>query len=317
MYRTVLVPLDGSAFGEHALPLALSIARRAGAKLQLVYVHTPLTALYGDGIVYRDESLEAYFEKTQQNYLEGVAKRLGSVCRVPVATLRLEGEIAATIGRQAVSGGADLVVMTTHARGPLGRFWLGSVADELVRSLPGPLLLVRPGEGTPDLTREPILKHILLPLDGSTLAEQIIEPAIALGRLMNADYTLLRVIHPVLPASCYLEGTAESHSLHQSVQSVLDKIARMHKELQVEAQAYLDLVAQRLRAQSLFVQTRIVAEEQPAAAILHEAMGPGCDLVALETHGRRGLARLIRGSVAEKVLRSVSQPMLVHCPTEK
>src|SRR5438067_676921 len=113
--------------------------------------------------------------------------------------------------------GADLVVMTTHGRGPLGRLWLGSVADALVRDLAMPLLLVRPQETAPDFKREPLLKHLLLPLDGSPLAEQMLEPAVALGTLMEADYTLLRVIKPVVPIDDRLEGTSAA----QLAQSLL------------------------------------------------------------------------------------------------
>ena len=87
--------------------------------------------------------------------------------------------------------------MTTHGRGPLTRFWLGSVADELVRRASVPLLLVRPHEGVPDLAQEPILQHLLIPLDGSELAEQVLEPAVALGTLMAADYSLLRIYGPL------------------------------------------------------------------------------------------------------------------------
>ncbi len=89
-------------------------------------------------------------------YLGGVVKRLRDVSSVPVRSELLEGETADAIRAAVSSTGVDLVVMTTHGRGPLGRFWLGSVADELVRHLPTPLVLVRPGEAAPDYRREPV-----------------------------------------------------------------------------------------------------------------------------------------------------------------
>src|SRR5262249_37193676 len=145
MYRSVLVPLDGSTFGEHALPLALSIARRAGAGLHVVHVHAAPEAMYApDGILILDDGLEDRLKQGKQAYLDGIVQRLARVSPVRVTPVLLEGEGVADSLRAAVTGtGADLVVMTTHGRGALGRLWLGSVADELVRDLPTPLLLVR------------------------------------------------------------------------------------------------------------------------------------------------------------------------------
>jgi nucleotide-binding universal stress UspA family protein len=310
MYRSLLVPLDGSGFGEQALPLALSIARRAGATLQLVHVHTPLAAAYSDGSLVLDASLDLHLKRHGQAYLDSIAQRLASVTSVPVRTVLLEGEIAATIRAAAASTGVDLVVMTTHGRGPLGRLWLGSVADALVRELSMPLLLVRPQDAAPDFASEPPLKHVLLPLDGSPLAEQMLEPALALGNLMGADYTLLRIIKPVVPIEDQLEGTSAA----QLAQSFLKRVETIHVQLCKEAQDYLERVAVRLRGRALHVQTRVAVEQQPAVAILQEAMASSHDLIALETHGRRGLSRLLLGSVADKVLRGASLPVLVHRP---
>src|SRR6202041_168770 len=108
-----------------------------------------------------------------------------------------EGEVRDVICAQAEAVGADLVVMTTHGRGPLGRFWLGSVADELVRESPVPVLLIRPTEDIVDLTQEPSLKHIMIPLDGTELSEQMLPNAISLGRFLDADFTLVRVVRPL------------------------------------------------------------------------------------------------------------------------
>jgi nucleotide-binding universal stress UspA family protein len=311
MYRSILVPLDGSNVGELALPLALSIARRARAGLQVVHVHSRLEAIYAPDGVFYDEGLDAKLKQSEQAYLDGVVKRLEDVSPVRVSPVLLEGqEIAAVIGGAAADGGVDLVVMTTHGRGALGRLWLGSVADQLVRDLPMPLLLVRPTEAPPDLFHEPVLKHMLLPLDGSQFAEQMLEPAVALGSLMDADYTLLRVIKPIWP------GSYDFHdeSLGHEAQSLLDQIDRTQEQLREEAEDYLRRVAERLRERALRVQTRVEVEEQPAAAVLKSATVPAIDLVALETHGRRGLSRFFLGSVADKVIRAASLPVFVHRP---
>jgi nucleotide-binding universal stress UspA family protein len=313
MYRSVLVPLDGSSFGEQALPLAASIARRAKAALQLVHVATPLDVAYAEAMLVSDPDLEYTLEMQQRDYLEQMAKRVESSAELPVSTVLLRGEVASSIRLHAVKEKVDLVVMTTHGRGALARFWLGSVTDEMVRHLPIPILLVRPQEGEPMWRHEPMLKHILLPLDGTPLAEQILEPAIALGSLMGADYTLLRAIKPVLPPGSPPGG----ESFSDRAAKLLTQSKITHERLAREAHGCLEQVAQRLRAREWRVQTRVLVEEQPGRAIL-DALAPAeIDLLALATHGRRGLSRLVLGSVADKVIRGSAVPVLVQRPAHE
>jgi nucleotide-binding universal stress UspA family protein len=202
--------------------------------------------------------------------------------------------------------------MTTHGRGAMARFWLGSVADEMVRHLPIPILLVRPGEGEPMWAHDPVLKHILLPLDGTPLAEQMLEPAVALGGLMAADYTLLRAVKPALP----LANPPEGASFGDSVAKLLTRIEIAHEQLCREARAYLNRVAERLRARGLNVHTRVMVEDPPGRAIIEASHPAEIDLIALATHGRRGLSRLVLGSVADKVIRGASVPILVQHPAQ-
>jgi nucleotide-binding universal stress UspA family protein len=293
MFRSVLVPLDGSPFAEYALPLAASVARRAGAPLRLAQVMHPLSDQFfwapepGDPL---GVELRAQTRSRAQAYLEDAGRRLQGAGAVPVVCdVVEEGEgVAESIRGDVLRGGADLVVMTTHGRGALARSWLGSVADELARSLTVPLLLVRPGQEALDLGREVVLRHVLVALDGTPFAERVLGPAEALVRTMDADCTLVRAV-PAAPASA---GGV----------TVADRLRR-------EADEYLQAVAGRLRAGGLRVQTRVAAGAQPAAAILQEAAG--FDLVALESHGRGGLSRLLLGSVADKVVRGSEVPVLV------
>jgi len=305
MVRSLLVPLDGSTFGESALPLALTIARRAQATLQVVHVHVPL--LYFDTTMGYESEVDDRIRQQEQAYLDSVVQRLAAVSAIPVKAVLLNGQVVDTLHAHAQATGVDLMVMTTHGRGPLSRFWLGSVADELIRRTPTPLLLVRPQEGEPDLTKERLLRHVLIPLDGSALAEQILEPALALGAPLGADYTLLRVIKPLLP----LYPEAFTTTVVEPGHAMIEQMQELHEKVKGEAQTYLDGVAERLRARSHRVQTRVASGVQPAAAILDEAGACGSDLIALETHGRRGLSRLLMGSTADKVIRGSSLPVLV------
>jgi nucleotide-binding universal stress UspA family protein len=313
MYHSILVPLDGSTFAEGALPLAVSIARHAAASLELLYVHPPWEAAHPEVTLEYQGSLtnvNAEIKTRQRAYLDGVVTKLRRIYPGRIESAVRDGAIAATIQQHATERNIDLVVMTTHGRGALARIWLGSVADELVRHLSGPILLVRPGDSAGALDQGASLKHLLVPLDGSEMAERIIEPAVVLGTLMDAEYTLLRVVKPVMVAAGQAGGGFPSTG------ALVEAAGKVEAQLVKEAQEYLDRVATRLRAQGLRVQTWVTVNEQPASSILGAAGSRAIDLVAMETHGRRGLARLFLGSVADKVLRGSTLPLLVHRPVQ-
>src|ERR1043166_1385340 len=179
MIRSILVPLDGSTFGENALPLAMGMAKRMDASLNLIHVHSLLDATYAELQVF-DNSLDQELRNKEREYLHAVQKKVQDRLSVPVTIRNVDGDIATVIREQAESLRSSWVVMTTHARGPMGRFWLGSGTDELVRSLDVSLIAVHPHETPPDLTKEEAIKHILIPLDGTPHAEQILDPALTL-----------------------------------------------------------------------------------------------------------------------------------------
>jgi nucleotide-binding universal stress UspA family protein len=316
MFRTILTPLDGSTFGEWALPMALNIARRSAADLRLLHVVPPPATLYSENALFiQDSDLESYVREHQRSaslyYLGAVAKRLKGLAEPGAARIVVEGEVRDAIRAQAELGRADLVVMTTHGRGPLGRLWLGSVADELVRTLSMPVLLTRPKEGAPDLEREADLKRILIALDGSPLAEQVLKPAVEIGRLTGAELLLLRVVRPIkLPEY----GWSVSSAVHLA--QALEDLNEWEKKQCESAEKYLDATAAPLRARAMAVRTRVVIEDQPAVGILQEAQKEDADLIALATHGRRGLSRFFLGSIADKVVRGGRLPVLLVRPKE-
>jgi nucleotide-binding universal stress UspA family protein len=314
MYRSILVPLDGSPFAEHALPLALNIARLAEARLEVVQVHAPPAQAYAEFPQGLDGTLAAHLRRRDNAYLDGVMSRLRSSAAVPVTASLLDapvsGPVSDALHEHVVAAGADLVVMCTHGRGLLARAWLGSVAHHLVRALSVPVLLVRPRQGTFDLAgelgRDASVQEVLIALDGSGFAEDIIEPAVQLGRLMGARFTLLDITDP-FPAVRYEAAAA---ALTATSYPLLEQVPGYWPE-RAEAHAYLERVAERLRARSLWVRTRVAAGAQPAVAILEEAR-QHAGLIALATHARRGLPRLFLGSVAEEVVRGASVPVLLH-----
>ena len=139
-------------------------------------------------------------------------------------------------------------------------------------------------------------------LDGSSLAETVLEPAQALGRPWQADYRLLRVIAPPGQLNANQDDPLSAHE------------QRLIEQARQDAEAYLTKVAGRMRTTALTVETRLTLSRNVAAAMLHEAQSAHCDLIAISTHGRGGLSRLLLGSVADKVSRSADRPVLVYRP---
>jgi nucleotide-binding universal stress UspA family protein len=309
MYRSLLVPLDGSAAAEHALPIALSLARRFAAALKIIHVHVPTWGVYGEGGVY-DPLLDREIREGMQAYLDRIVQRISTSTDISLSSAVLEGLVPGAIQRHATESGVDLVVMTTQGRSPAARFWLGSVADRLVRQSAIPILLVRPREEEVDLTRETKFGHVLVPLDGSPLAEQILDPAIAIAAVTSAKITLLVVAHQFTP-----DDDAPDSGRGSGIRpELLKQLQEADRQERASAEKYLNELVERLKTRSLRVETRVVSHVQPATAILNEASDQGIDLIALATHGRGGLRRVLLGSVADKVLRGATTPVLVYRP---
>ena len=312
MYRSILVPLDGSPLSEHAIPAASDLARRSGALLRLVHAHVLYTAapIYIEGMPVIDEQMHSLGEAHERAYLEGIRDRLVTETdlRITIAVLDAadadvrDQTIPQLLARYAATTDTDLIVMTTHGRGGLARFWLGSVADALVRTSSVPLLLIRPDEDTSPMEHRPAFRQILIALDGSASAEQILEPAQRLGELTQAAYTLLHVVEPHTLIS---SGTFTAPT---------DFAAEDTQQHQMEAQRYLERIAGSLRATGVSVGVDVRVGDQVAAAILNAAREQRVDLLAIATHGRSGLARLLLGSVADKLVRGATLPVLLWRP---
>lgn len=301
-YRSILVPLDGSAFAEQALPLALELARRNNAILQVALVHHPVPAL-----VPAVEMPDASFEVDQDTrhkettYLSEVVQRLTALHQ-PVSSVVLEGPVADALETQIIVTDADLVVTTTHGRGHLARFWLGSVADQLMRRLRVPILLVRPEEPAKQQWTGSITK-VLVALDGSPFAEHIMAQALHIARAFAARIELLYVLEP--PAAI----------ADPSVLMVLPPSPETERAARERATDYLKKIAADLVAPGLGVDCRVIDGSPVAATILDEARATGASLIALASHGLGGVQRMVLGSVADKVIRGSTIPVLVVRPT--
>lgn len=300
MYTWILVPHDGSDFGDRALPLAVSLARRSKAMLELVHIHEPY--IYASGAPAFDRRLDDELRAKMRHRLENTRERVAQYLGHEVLLARMEGPVARTLEKHVADSGADLVVMTTHGRGGMSRIWLGSVADHMTRHSPVPVLFVRPSTAAVTWREGTLPRRIVIPLDGSELAETILDHAVILATPGETELALIQVVVP-LAAPSYPHTTS-------GFAFTEDDLARRQRT----AETYLERLAVQLRAHGFATTVRITTHEQIARAILDYAMHADADLIALATHGRGAAARLAIGSVADKVLRAAITPLLMFRP---
>jgi nucleotide-binding universal stress UspA family protein len=302
MFRSILVPLDASRFAEAALPLATRLAQSAQARLHLVLAHQPQLAVVGVGeMVVPPIDLGTELRVQEGRYLSDIATSLGRHGVTPLEVHAVEGIAGPEICDVATRIGADLIVMATHGRGAIRRFWLGSVADYLVRHLTVPVLLVHP-DRVGQSNRDRPISRILVALDLSKESEAILEPVTALALLAQAHVTLIHAVGP------YQEiGTPVLPYPVPPDPNLLESYA-------AEAQRKLDAIASRLRERGLSVATRVPVGMSRAGTLLAVLEEEPFDLIAMTTHGGGTMRRLVLGSVADHVVRGASKPVLVMRP---
>lgn len=301
MFDEIIVPVDGSPFGEIALSRALGIACKSGGEVRIVNVVTPLTdPEAGEGDRAQEEDHLSFATNRAREYLAELQKRvILSGCDVPVSCHVEVGPVVEALDSHARAAGADLLVMTTHGWGPLRRAWLGSVADGLLRRTPCPILAVRPREGEEPRLEEKAFAHLLVTLDGSSESREILPHARALVQVSGCQVTLLRVIPPHFP----LSSPFTSHTTHH-FPGLEGEETLARRALTEEAEA--------LSAEGIKAEVATVSGIPAAEGILEYAREREVDVIAMATHGRGGVARLILGSVADKVIRGGNTPVLLH-----
>jgi nucleotide-binding universal stress UspA family protein len=207
-----------------------------------------------------------------------------------------EGAAADVIYEQAAATRASLIVMSTHGHGGLGRWLYGSVADEVLRRVPVPVLLV--SAVCTQIWAEHQPPRVVVPLDGSDLAEEALGPARDLAVTLGSELLLLAVVEPI----------AVYPYEH------LEAIGDVAEVQEAQAGQYLDKLVAELRISGgPAVSTRIVHGDA-AAQICSVAREVGAGAIAMATHGRSGMARLLLGSVATRTLHQSSVPVLIYRP---
>jgi nucleotide-binding universal stress UspA family protein len=305
MYHRILVPLDGTRFGEHALPYAVDIALRTGATLELAHVHhhhelgptlEGLTQYRFQRISEADAVHDRDEQSAEQDYLEQRAADIELRYPVRVTTRLLAGRTAGAVAREAQDVVADLVVLATHARRGMERLRLGHLAHDLVCALNVPALCIRPVSDDSPITA-PVLRRVLVPLDGSDFSEQVLD---AVAPLLTALQTQPTLLHIRSPRPMLRSGMEERRVLHTHEQAI----------------AYLQGVADRFHGRLPAPILTALEDSQPGNVIASLLAAGQFDMVAMATHGRSGVSRLLLGSVAEEVLRHVEKPVLLYRPRQ-
>jgi len=311
MFSSILVPLDGSWFGEHAIPSAASIARRTGARIHLVHVRTDVAfPVAVESLPYLGTHVPIVPAGGDDEYVRSLAGRL-SETGLDVRGAVRHGPLAESLQRHAADVDADLIVACTHCHEGLSRYWHRGVGEQLVSGANLPTLLIRADETRPDLLEPRSFRHVLVALDGSGLAESAVAPAAAFARSFGARVTLLRAIRPVS-----MPGLAAMSDEVPPDPAVVEN----QREA---AEAYLDSVAGRLRDAGVPTDTRVVMGEEPAPAIVHatrpdlEPGVPPVDLIVMGTRCRGRILRALVSSVSDEVLHNAPIPLLLHHPADE
>lgn len=301
MLKSLMIALDGSTFGESSLPLATAVARAAGAKLHLAHVHIPYEPehlLASSAFQFEGVSIDEYDTlhlHQEEDYLAGLARPLGAESGGVDAKVLTGPRVAASLVAHADAVDADMVFISSHGRTGFSRAWIGSVADEMIRTTTLPLFVTRSVAGQEAQTAR--VRNILVPLDGSPLAESALGPAMELARATKARITLAHIvsISPLWPRTLLPTEDERKPGLAAGAD-------------------YLKGIAAGLRDDGFDVATRVAPGGTPATAIVELAAQLDADVIAMATHGYGGVRRTFLGSVADKVLRSSPVPVLVTRP---
>jgi nucleotide-binding universal stress UspA family protein len=325
MFQRILVPLDGSDGAERAIPVAARIARASGGSIVFIRVVPPPAEVgtFGAGL-HGTIAMKPEVEASEKEFADAtnylvtvitgyVDELAGIATETDVATGATSSTIFSTAGYEHV----DLIVMCSHGETGLKRWVLGSVAQQAVRHSPVPVLVLNEHGAVPPVPDAARPLRVLVPLDGSELAESALEPAAQLIAALTApvqgELHLLRVVD--LP-SAYGKMKSQAY-ISDNVQ----------EEARKEAEAYVKAVADRLYETTfatgkLNITSSAAVSTDVAGTIIKLAEqtegdeNSSCDLIAIATHGREGLRRMVMGSVTEHLLGSTKLPLLIVRPHE-
>jgi nucleotide-binding universal stress UspA family protein len=301
MYKVIMAPTERSDSEGAAISLAVKLAQLFGAELRLVRVETAPVVVE---TVARPPVLMMTEQTLRDERLERLRKleALGTECRalggITVITALEDGRVAPTLRDYAMKFDVDLIVMSSHSRGGVKRITLGSVTDYLIRNTNIPVLVVKPPASLTGATTAKTSGRIVVPLDGSALAEQILPQVAALASRLNSTVSLLQVLTP----------------LNYSQKEIMQPGLPWWDADIAGADSYLAGAATYLTEKGLTVSKDVVLSEDVATAILDYSLRTSADLIAIATRGSGGMSRLMLGTVSDEVTRKSTSSLLVFHP---
>ncbi|HTE86975.1 MAG TPA: universal stress protein [Dehalococcoidia bacterium] len=291
----ILVPLDRSPLSEAALPYAEALAAAERRRLRLFSVVETVI----DGLFQEKVRLNGGLDTVRTEIARKSLDRLAEGLRARGLEVEAETTLGAPAPEILGAGAHDdvaMIVMATHGRGGADRWVIGSVADKVMRSTSKPLLLVRPG-GRSSPSGEAGLRRLLVPLDGSPLAQAALEPATELAFATRAKLVLLHVV-PFLTATMDW-GTG-----------FVPELTEIEAEMAASAQQSLEELRAGLPAG---LQSEAVVLRGPVAITIEDYIQQHqIDLTIMTTHGRGGFTRFVLGSTADRLVRSGASVLLIH-----
>jgi nucleotide-binding universal stress UspA family protein len=307
MYGRIVVPLDGSELAEGVIPHVAELVRDRQSQVCLLAVAQtgrrapPVLADLLSATAGSQEERQRV-EQELTTYLATVAEKLepAASAQVSVRFGQPADEILALAGEV----NAELIAMSTHGRSGIRQWVFGTVADRILHGASCPLLLVRTTPSQAEVTYQ----RILVPLDGSQTAEQILP---YVGALIRPNHTRVFVV------SVLTNGLSDrTVALLTSIPAGLHLSTTSLPKAEIQLRAYLRSVAAALRERGAFVQIDI-RRGSPAEEIVAHAAEVGADLISMTTHGLSGPSRWVYGDVAGKVLHSAQSPVLLVRPTAR
>ncbi len=277
MFDSILVPLDGSQLAECVLPHIRAFARSFDAEITLLRVleknQTSATAQLFDLLNWQIKKTEATL------YLENTRARLRTLALRARATV-LEGLVAEEITEYAQKQEVKLIILSSHGQSGLTQWGLSSITQKVILSAPASVLLVRarqPGIQTNKSSNFPIYQRILVPLDGSQRAENVLTVVTQLARANRSQIHLVQVIQT--------PEMARQMPLTREDLVLSNRIVLRNRD---EAGRYLEQVKARSYLEGIDVQTHLITSDNAAAELHQIVEQQAIDLVTLSAHGYSG-----------------------------
>ncbi len=294
MFRHLLVPLDGSRLAESALPAAVELARRLGARVTLFHALEPAApaTVHGERHITQRYDADAHLREASE-WVSASGVNVDSLVR-PAGS-----DVAAAIAAAVREVGADLTVITSHGRGSVRGLLFGRVAQQVLQRGSTPVLLVQPSSHG---RTQPFSCHrILVPLDGSEMAETALPSAAAIADTFGAETLLVMIVPTVETVSG--DRAATARLMPTAAGAMLDAEA-------AQAVAYLRTAAHQWQGGGRNVSVAVERGE-PGRALLDTAGKQEVDLIVLATHGRSGMGAVWAGSIASRIVAQGTRHVLL------